>query len=94
MVHIFLLFSSSLDFFFFFGHDFFDSGSCCKYRNRSDSHLSGNCGVCQNVGCLLLWRKGPNMLQQGAVRSCKRRQLCLNTFETFPLLVSQRLFKS
>lgn len=40
-------------------------------------------------------RKGPNMLQQGAVRSCKRRrQLCLNTFGTFPLLVSQRLFKS
>lgn len=93
MVHIFLLF------FLFFP----DSRFCCKYRSKSDSHLSGNRGFCQNTeiltyrqcGAFAALEKRPNVLQQGAVRSCKRRrQFCLNTFETFPLLMSQRLFKS
>lgn len=102
-VHIFLLFVYL--FFFFLDMIFLTLGHAANTgagQTRTPLETAGFARTLRSWrtdrGCVrhwLLWRKGPNMLQQGAVRSCKRRRhLCLEVFETFPLLMSQRLFKS
>lgn len=86
-------------------HDFADFSSYCIISNteacqaRTPLETAGHARTSRSrhadsVEHLLLWWEGPEMLQQAAVRSCKRRrQLCLNMFEIFPLMMSQRLLQ-